>query len=163
VIIFGTDPGSSGSISALDDTGVNPVVLGTIKADSSYRDLYDFVVEIMNHGDSAHAYLEKVSASPGAGVSGMFNFGENYGALQMLFTAHHIPFDRVQPLKWQRAMGCARPKTGKGEQKESQTEHKNRTKTRAQELFPEITVTHANADSLLIALYGLRVRTGTLG
>jgi hypothetical protein len=34
---------------------------------------------------------------------------------------------------------------------------KNITKRKAQELFPEIKITHAIADSLLIAEYGRRV------
>ena len=35
---------------------------------------------------------------------------------------------------------------------------KNVTKSRAQELFPELKITHAIADALLIAEYGRRVR-----
>jgi hypothetical protein len=35
---------------------------------------------------------------------------------------------------------------------------KNVTKSRAQELFPEVKVTHAIADALLIAEYGRRIR-----
>jgi hypothetical protein len=43
---------------------------------------------------------------------------------------------------WQKALGCLT----KGD--------KNITKRKAQEMFPGIKVTHATADSLLIAHYG---------
>lgn len=155
--ILGIDPGQSGAIAWLNEGTVR-----TINCDASYRDLCDFIVEAVMHangGVNIHAYLERVSAGPGAGVSGMFRFGQSFGALQMLLTAYQIPFDLVGPHTWQQAMGCARPK---GEHKESQTAHKNRTKARAQQLFPELKITHAIADALLIAEYGRRLRAGEL-
>ena len=163
MIILGIDPGESGAISFLRTVSLSNVVgIGSVRLDVSERDLCDWLGSILVDGNSeetAHAYLERVSASPGAGVSGMFRFGQSYGALRMLLIAHLIPFDLVQPAKWQQAMGCARPK---GQVKESQTGHKNRTKARAQQLFPDIKVTHAIADSLLIAEYGRRLRSGEL-
>jgi hypothetical protein len=62
----------------------------------------------------------------------------------MALTAAGIPFERVRPQAWQKAMGCM----SKGD--------KNITKRKAQELFPQIKVTHATADALLIATYGTR-------
>jgi hypothetical protein len=60
----------------------------------------------------------------------------------MALTAAGIPFERVTPQKWQKAMGCMT----KGD--------KNVSKRRAQELFPQLKITHAIADALLIAEYG---------
>lgn len=157
MIILGVDPGDSGAITAIA-TGA-PDFASTLRLAESERDICDFIVGMTGNGEPVHAYLERVSAAPGAGVSGMFRFGQSYGAMRMLLTAYHIPFDLVAPHKWQQAMGCARPK---GQPKESQTEHKNRTKARAQQLFPDIKVTHAIADSLLIAEYGRRLRSGEL-
>lgn len=163
MIIIGADPGTSGALAFLRTVSLsNAVGIGTVRLSASERDLCDWLSSILIDGDSqetAHAYLERVSASPGAGVSGMFRFGQSYGALRMLLTAHHVPFDLVQPLKWQQAMGCARPA---GQPKESQTAHKNRTKARAQQLFPELRITHAIADAILIAEYGRRLRAGEL-
>lgn len=147
---IGIDPGNSGCISVLDDS-----LISCCRLDKSDRDVSEFL--------AAHrqgfAYLERVHSMPGQGVSSSFKFGDNYGFLRGLLVAHGLAFDFVQPVKWQAALGCARPKGCK----ESQTEHKNRTKNRAEQLFPEVKITHANADSLLIALYGFRLRTGTLG
>jgi hypothetical protein len=63
----------------------------------------------------------------------------------------------VLPNAWQRALGVAYPPGS------TDTEKKNITKRRAQQLFPAFTpITHAIADALLIAEYCRRVR-GTNG
>jgi hypothetical protein len=62
----------------------------------------------------------------------------------MGLTAAKLPFERVRPQVWQKTMQCM----SKGD--------KNVTKRRAQELFPDIKVTHATADGLLIMSYGLK-------
>jgi len=85
--------------------------------------------------------VERVHAFPGAGVTGMFTFGNFYGFLRGILTASGIPHEFVQPEKWQKAMGCLT----RGD--------KNVSKAAAQRLFPKIKITHAMADSLLIAEY----------
>jgi hypothetical protein len=67
-----------------------------------------------------------------------------------MLVAAGLPFELVSPAMWQRAMGCL----SGGD--------KNVTKRKAQELFPDLYITHATADALLIAEYGRRLRTGTL-
>jgi hypothetical protein len=62
----------------------------------------------------------------------------------MALTAASIPFERVRPQAWQKALACMT----KGD--------KNVSKRRAQELFPSMKITHAIADSLLIAEYNRR-------
>jgi hypothetical protein len=62
----------------------------------------------------------------------------------MALTAAAIPFTRVRPQVWQKELGCLT----KGD--------KNISKRKAQELFPSMKVTHATADSLLIATYGTK-------
>jgi Holliday junction resolvasome RuvABC endonuclease subunit len=90
------------------------------------------------------AYLEQVHSSPQMGVKSAFTFGNGFGHLEMALTAAGIPFERVRPQVWQKAMGCMT----KGD--------KNVSKKRSQELFPQIKVTHAIADALLIASYGAK-------
>ena len=80
------------------------------------------------------------------GCVSAFTFGRGYGALLMALTAARIPFDVVQPAKWQQGLGC---RSG-GD--------KHVTKRRAQQLFPSVTVTHALADALLIAEFCRRTR-----
>jgi Holliday junction resolvasome RuvABC endonuclease subunit len=78
------------------------------------------------------------------GVKSAFTFGNGFGHLEMALTAAGIPFERVRPQVWQKALGCMT----KGE--------KNVSKRKAQELFPSMKVTHAIADALLLAYYGSR-------
>jgi hypothetical protein len=61
-----------------------------------------------------------------------------------LLTGEEFPFEEVSPQKWQKAMGCMT----KGD--------KNVSKAKAQQLFPQLKITHAIADALLIAEYARR-------
>jgi len=78
------------------------------------------------------------------GVKSSFTFGNGFGHLEMALTAAGIPFERVRPQVWQKAMSCM---TG-GD--------KNVSKRKAQELFPHIKCTHSTSDALLIAEFGRR-------
>ena len=138
MIHIGIDPGVNGGIAMLaEDSGR---VIGTWKMPSTERDLID-MLDVM---EPAHATLERVSASPQMGVVSAFTFGKGYGGLMMALSAVRIPFDLVSPVKWQNALGC---RSG-GD--------KNVTKRRAQQLFPNVKITHAIADALLLAEYGRR-------
>lgn len=103
------------------------------------------------HIGPVFAILERVSASPQMGVTSAFSFGKGYGGLLMALTALQIPFELVSPVRWQNALGCRT----KGD--------KNITKRRAQQIFPNIQITHAIADALLLAEYGRRTFGGTHG
>jgi hypothetical protein len=81
------------------------------------------------------------------GVVSAFSFGRGYGNLEMALTAAGIPFERVRPQVWQKAMGCMT----KGD--------KNISKAKAQELFPDKKATHWSSDALLIAEYGRRIQS----
>jgi crossover junction endodeoxyribonuclease RuvC len=143
-ITIGIDPGASGAIAWIDERGKSCVE----KMPDTLQDLWELVVSIsLNAGTGGlgvRAYLEAVSSSPQMGVVSSFSFGRGYGNLEMALTAAGIPFERVRPQVWQKAMGCMT----KGD--------KNISKAKAQELFPDKKVIHATADALLIALYGTK-------
>jgi crossover junction endodeoxyribonuclease RuvC len=143
-ITIGIDPGASGAIAWIDERGKSCVE----KMPDTLQDLWELVVSIsLNAGTGGlgvRAYLEAVSSSPQMGVVSSFSFGRGYGNLEMALTAAGIPFERVRPQVWQKAMGCMT----KG--------NKNISKQKAQELFPSIKCTHVVSDALLIALYGSR-------
>ena len=148
MLFIGIDPGASGGIAALGDTGV---VRAISNRPETCRDLLDFLVKI-SEGQDAHAMLEKAvpfsRPRPGHGMIGTstaFKIGIGYGELRAMLTAARIPFDEVAPQTWQKEMNS---KTG-GD--------KNVSKRRAQELFPGQHVTHATADALLISEYCRRV------
>lgn len=142
---IGIDPGTNGGIAWIADG--KPCVE---KMPGSLRDLWELICDITNHprstvdGRKYKAYLEQVHSSPQMGVKSAFTFGNGFGHLEMALTAAGIPFERIRPQVWQKAMGCMT----KGD--------KNVSKRKAQELFPSIKVTHAIADALLIASYGAK-------
>ena len=145
-ITIGVDPGANGAIAWIDERGKSCVE----KMPDTLQDLWELIRDITNFPRSAidgrkyKAYIEQVSSSPQMGVVSAFSFGRGYGNLEMALTAAGIPFERVRPQVWQKAMGCMT----KGD--------KNISKAKAQELFPDKKVIHATADALLIALYGAK-------
>lgn len=148
MIILGIDPGQSGAIGVLQDFANAELVrrLDFAKLSNTERDISDFLSTYK--GTSVFAYIEKVHSMPKQGVASSFKFGANYGFLRGCLISLGIPFEEVTPQKWQKFMGCM----SRGD--------KNVTKARAQQLFPEIKITHAIADALLIAEYGRRIRNG---
>jgi len=135
MIYLGVDPGVSGAIAFASDSGT----AWAVKTDSTHRDLVDAIRDAQSVEPIAFAYIELVHSSPQMGVTSSFSFGKSYGSLEMLLTACDVPFERITPRQWQTVMKCL---TG-GD--------KNISKRRAQELFPNMKITHANADALLIA------------
>lgn len=129
---IGIDPGQAGGISVIAPAGT-----AALKMPQTERDIWETFKMIKN--PVCFALIERVHSMPGQGVSSSFKFGMGYGALRMALVASGIPFEDVTPQKWQKALGCL----SGGD--------KNVTKQRAQSLFPHIRVTHAIADSLLIA------------
>lgn len=148
---IGIDPGKNGGIAVLDADGQ---VFSAVKMPETEGDLLQHLQE-RNWGPGSggtRAVLEAVNAGVfGGGKSGRmgvvsaFTFGRGYGSLRMALIAANIPFDEVRPQKWQEVIGCRT----KGD--------KNVSKRRAQELFPNLKITHATADALLLAEYCRRL------
>jgi Holliday junction resolvasome RuvABC endonuclease subunit len=145
-ITIGIDPGANGGIAWIDYNGKACVE----KIPDTLQDLWELLCDITSYpkssidGRSYKAYIEQVASSPQMGVVSAFSFGRGYGNLEMALTAAGIPFERVRPQVWQKALGCMT----KG--------NKNVSKSKAQELFPDRKITHATADALLIAYYGTK-------
>lgn len=141
--ILGIDPGLSGGLALIGytDDVYHDGVCSTAKMPETERDLWEALQDM---GTIGYAYIEKVSAMPKQGVSSTFKFGQNYGMLRGMLVALGVPFEAVAPGVWQRSLGCL------------SHGNKNITKAKAQELYPKLKITHATADALLIATYGLR-------
>lgn len=138
-MVVGIDPGASGGIAHIHANGDYMA----FSMPATEHDLWANI-EILAERGVALAVVEVVAARPGAGVSGMFKFGQNYGALRMAVVAAGIRLELVTPSVWQGKLNCRT----KGD--------KNITKALAQRLFPRLKVTHATADALLLAEYGRR-------
>lgn len=145
MIYIGIDPGKSGGIAVISDFE------DAWKMPDTERDLFNLIKSFKSN---SFCILEKVHSMPGQGVVSVCTFCGNNASIRMALIASRIPFETVTPYTWQKALGIV--KRGK---EESKTKFKNRLKAKAQELFPELKITLAIADALLIAEYCRRVRT----
>jgi len=121
-------------------------------------DLYDTLASATSDEDpfineTVMAVVELINPSIyGTSKSSNSKLYGNYMSIRMALTALRIPFTAVTAQKWHRSLGIApRKKT------ETQTQWKSRLKAKAQQLFPQETVTLATADALLIACYCKKV------
>lgn len=137
MVYIGIDPGVHGGIAFIDKGEAFAVPIPETEAD---------IIEVLKYypGEKKFALVERVHSSPQMGVKSAFTFGRGYGGLRMALVSLKIPFEEVAPNVWQKAMKCQT----KGD--------KNVSKAKAQELFPDLKITHAIADSLLIAEYARR-------
>lgn len=141
--LIAIDPGKNGGIAvySVDEDKLIEVV----KMPDTPQDLLSF---LSRYQVNSRAYLEKVGGIPGqGGASSMFNFGKGFGHLEMALLARRIPTMEVTPQKWQKTLQLGTKGT------KSTTEWKNKLKARAQQLYPDVTVTLALSDALLILEY----------
>ena len=137
-VILGVDPGQAGGLALVG--GDEPYAQ---KMPATERDIYDAIHGLAVQAD--RAVIEAVHSMPKQGVASSFKFGRSYGFLRACLIACGITWEAVAPGKWQKAMGLIVPKGT------SITDKKNLNKSRAQELFPSLRITHSIADALLLA------------
>ena len=135
---IGIDPGKSGGVAII----TRNCQATAHKMPATERDISD-LIDSCRQGNVI-AYIEKVHSMPRQGVKSTFTFGQNYGFLRGCLISYNIRFVDVRPNQWQKYLQCQT----KGD--------KNVTKGKAQQLFPEMKITHATADALLIAEYARR-------
>ncbi len=138
---LGVDPGKSGAMALVGEDGEH---IGHVKLKETPRDVWDW---LSGHVESiSYAVIEHVNAMPGQGVSSSFKFGENFGMCKGILIASSVRFELARPQRWMKNQGCMT----RGD--------KNVTKNRAQQLWPNVKITHAIADALLIADYARKRR-----
>nr|MBA3776574.1 hypothetical protein [Betaproteobacteria bacterium] len=137
MIYVGIDPGKTGGIAILDAQArlllAAPMPNTVVGLGTTMR-LMKFT-----HQDNLRVTLEYVRSMPGQGHVGAFTFGRGFGNLEGMLEVLGIRYSTVVPRLWQARFNCL---TG-GD--------KNISKARAQRMFPDIKMTHAIADALLIA------------
>lgn len=155
MIILGIDPGLSGAL-ALYDTSEQTVEVfdmpvlelvrnGKKKGEVSAQALANLLA---GRGIKA-AYLERVNAMPGQGVTSVFSFGRSTGIVEGILAAYDIPTTLVTPQAWQKAVGQRAGKDGSRE--------------RAMQLFPaqvglfQRKKDDGRSDAALIAYYGAKL------
>jgi hypothetical protein len=137
--IIGIDPGGSGAIVFIINGNITWNNMPDTPAD---------IIFLLNDRKDFKCFLEQVHGMPGQGGQAMFNFGKNYGYLEMALLAKGISTETVTPQKWQKFYQLGTRGT------DTKTQWKNKLKAKAQQLFPNEKVTLANCDALLIAYYG---------
>ena len=144
---MGIDPGQSGGIAVVSETGTP----WAVKMPETERDIWEAIESWSGHNDpevSTHALIERVHAMPKQGVASTFKFGRSYGFLRACLIGAQIPFQEITAAQWQGKLHCRT--RGK----------KNVTKQLAQQWFPELQITHATADALLLAELCRRINIG---
>jgi crossover junction endodeoxyribonuclease RuvC len=150
--VLGIDPGASGALVVVDNGKISDLidmpVLNVKRGSRAVREVnapaLGAIVASLQPIDTA--MLEQVGAMPGQGVSSMFAFGRAVGVVEGVLGALQIPYTRVPPQEWQRAMRVRGGKDGARE--------------RAMALFPVRAADFARkkddgrADASLIAAYG---------
>jgi len=141
-VFLGIDPGASGGVGVIRPDGIRVWAFG----DKTERDIWDELrASAEGFEGQVFAVIERVHSMPKQGVSSSFKFGRSYGFLRGCLIGSGLSFTEVNPEIWQRELEC---RSG-GD--------KNLTKARAQQLFPDLKLTHATSDALLLAEYGRRV------
>ncbi len=159
-MIVGIDPGAKGALAFLTEAGalvtVHDMPTAEIKVGKVKRARVS-VAELSNllsERDVTAAFIERVGAMPGQGVSSCFTFGYAAGAIEGVLAAQGVSVTFVTPQAWKKAMQISGDDKGKSRQ-------------RAAQLFPS----HAGlfsrvkddgrAEAALIALHGLRSQGGS--
>lgn len=142
LLIAALDPGASGGLAVIDDRGRAQAW----PFPATERDIHDLVAEFAPR--ISVCYLEAVHSFPRQGATSTFAFGRNYGFLRGLLIALKVPFVEVSPQRWKKAMGLQMSS------KDAKVDKKNLSKRLAQQLYPDIKITHAISEALLLATYG---------
>jgi len=133
MITIAIDPGASGALVYSKDGEVV-----CFKCPKTMGDMNELVKAVAENKDG-RCVIEQVHSMPKQGVVSVWSFSGNYHTWKALLVAHGIPFKEVTPQKWMKKIK-AWPKDKK--------ERKNAIKAYAQNLYPSLKVTLANADAL---------------
>ena len=153
--ILGIDPGASGGIAFFSmQRGLLSIFdMPTVEVKRGGKNKREVSAAMLNAiigaRDIDAAFVEKVGAMPGQGVSSMFQFGRSVGMIEGVLAALEIPTNYVTPQVWQKAVGARGGKDA--------------SRARASELFPAYAANFTRkkddgrADAALIAWYGAQL------
>jgi crossover junction endodeoxyribonuclease RuvC len=148
---LGIDVGLNGAIALVVDGELISVVdMPTVTLDRNGKAKRQVsvpeLVDIIKQFDPDEAYVEKVFAMAGQGVTSVFSFGRSLGVVEGVLTTMKIKTTLMTPQTWQKGLGMTGGKDG--------------SRARAMELFPEQTALFkrvkddGRSDAALIALWG---------
>ena len=145
-VIIAIDPGVSGGVAVF---AFNKTVCHAMPDTEGDRLelIRDLARSAEVEGVHCVCVLEEVNGFVGKAQPGsaMFKFGEHYGFIKGVVQTLGIRLVLVRPQVWQKYYSL-----GTASRCASKTEWKNKLKAEAQRRFPQLTVTLATADALLI-------------
>jgi hypothetical protein len=149
LIYVGIDPGLDGALAIIfPDMQVvcdTPTVNVVGKNGTKREYLTAEMAKILSSFREAEvrAVVELVHAMPGQGVRSMFSMGYGVGLWEGLLAGSGIPYERVTPQRWKKAL-----MDGMGKEKDA-------SRFKAQQLFPKAELHlkkhHGRAEALLLA------------
>ena len=150
---IGIDPGNQGALaflnSQLDCLGIEDMPTMALNGTKQQVNPAE-LAKILERWKSLSkeplvAFVEKVQAMPGQGVSSMFNFGMGFGILQGVLASERIPYVLVVPQQWKKRAGLI----GKD---------KDASRTLCQQMYPGVDLSRkkdvGRSDAILIARFG---------
>ncbi len=109
---LGVDPGVNGALAILVDGELVVHDLPTVANGKGKGrreiDAYELARIIAVAGTITHAFVEKVGAMPTDGSIQAFSFGQVFGTIRGVLSAHFMPITLVSPIKWRNALGVRR-------------------------------------------------------
>ena len=140
-VFIGIDPGISGGIAIIYNDAYS-----VTKCPNTIQEMADVLITLKDQAPNLPMYciIEKVHSMPGNSGRSMFTFGCNYGQWLGILATLRIPYVEVTPNKWVSFYG-SRPKDKK--------DRKNHLKHLAQQRYPDVKITLATSDAMLIAHY----------
>lgn len=144
MIYIGIDPGKKGAMAIIKPSGIEICAYN----EAAYNDALTAVATL---AEGVRCCLEHVGAMPGQGVTSMFSFGDNFGFIRGLLTAHGVPYELVRPQKWKKEYSI--------------TADKNSAIAVCSRLFPDVSLLPTSrckkpsdgyAEALLMAEYARR-------
>ena len=140
-VFIGIDPGKNGGIGFIynDNYYVKHCPSTVSEMADELMLLNDMAPDI-----SKYAIIESVHSMPGNSGRSMFTFGKGYGQWLGILSTLKIPYIEVTPHKWMKHYPAI-PKDKK--------ERKNHLKHLAQQRFPNVKITLATCDAILLANY----------
>jgi crossover junction endodeoxyribonuclease RuvC len=155
MIVIGIDPGKKGGIAVIDGKGQESLVWPMPLAGKEID--WTRVADLLEWNGPKFAYVEKVHAMPGQGVTSMFSFGKNFGGLLGVLGALEIPLTLVTPQAWKKKVLA-----GTSKDKDAAVDFCRRRYPQVNLLATERSrVPHDGmADALCIATYGWMMETG---
>ena len=151
--ILGVDPGVSGALVLIETSLDDMLLIEDMPTHASHRTnkrqevSASWLADILRRLEPDEAWVERVHALPGQGVSSSFSFGQSFGIIRGVLGGLQVPTHLVTPNEWKRRLRL--------------TADKSASRAMAVNLFPANAAAFARvkddgrAEAALIAWFGL--------